>query len=836
MANPTLFHSLTLEGFRAYLQPKTFDFSKKPCLAIFAPNGLGKSSVIDAIEFLFSEHGTLDRLGQRTLNNQAGPSALVHNGAQAVGIAPVVKFTTITGKVITEGSRTAVGNPRPIHAAATAMKAGFVVAPIIRGYTLRTFVEEHKAETRYSDIVSWLQLSPLVEVQKNLRLLRREVKAAAESTTEQVRLAGLLRKETAQAVQAWDDATVLDFVNASVIALLDPTLTMVALDTADAGYFEVGKRVEAEEKRIGLAGLRQIRNAVTALWQETVPEDGGDPEYLGAIAAFDNALSVLADATATEADERDKAAGTVFRAVWKEAEKLFAEGAPPLDECPVCATAIGDTAAGSVPAIRDLLKVHLDDLKSYNGAKTALHEADSVATQAHNRLFARLPVMIDHQPDEDPDGFRVALIDYQTGISEWPASAAPDSGAITAGLKARLIDLDQEIADIEEKQGENTWVKAKASIDRLLKLRTDVALATRTTEELTALHGALGTQATLVSGKIREKVQLLLDTLQAPMNDIYKEIQGGNAKPIRLELPNQDDTNQQRMQLVIDFADNRQGVAPGGYLSDSQIHSVALALRLAAIKKFNGAAPVIALDDVVTSYDADHRRAIGALLAKMFTDCQIILVTHDERFFNHLKDQLAAKDWQFTRIIGLDPAFGPCFADHKVTDEMIADRWVKGESAANEIRQAEEEWLLSIARGFGVNVRIRQLEKAYSYERSELASAIGRFLNDIKLTPADVPGVNNRFIASLVKGDIENFGSHFQDALYGDGSIGDEKTRWDEFKAFRGQFECVCGRTKFQRPFGLNKPVCAHDKCETQFAFRPLAAAGGAAAAPAAKA
>ena len=88
MVDPTLFHSLTLEGFRAYLQPKTFNLSKKPCLAIFAPNGFGKSSVIDAIEFLFSEHGTLERLGHRTLNNQAGPPALAHNAAEATGIRP----------------------------------------------------------------------------------------------------------------------------------------------------------------------------------------------------------------------------------------------------------------------------------------------------------------------------------------------------------------------------------------------------------------------------------------------------------------------------------------------------------------------------------------------------------------------------------------------------------------------------------------------------------------------------------------------------------------------------------------------------------------------------
>ena len=601
MADPTLLHSLTLEGFRAYLQPKTFDLSKKPCLAIFAPNGLGKSSVIDALEFLFSEHGTLERLGQRTLNNQAGPPALVHNGAQAAGIAPMVKFTTITGKMRAEGSRTAAGNPRPIHAAATAMKDGFVVSPIIRGYTLRTFVEGHSPENRYSDVAGWLQLSPLVEVQKNLRLLRRDVKAAAESATEQARLAGLLRTETAQQVQAWDDDAVLAFINANVIAPLDPALTLATLAAEDEGYVEVGKRVEAEERRIGLAGLKQIRTSVAALWQKTVPADGGDAKDTGTIAAFNYALIVLTDAKATEAEERDKAAGTVFRSVWKEAERLFAEDSTAPAECPICATAIGDSAAGSVEAIRDLLHAHLEDLQSYNDAKTALDDAVIAATQAHNRLVARLPAMIEHLPDDEGDGFRAALIAYQAGVAGWPEADAPDSGAIVAELEARFAELDHEIEDIEAKQGEHTWVKAKASIDRLLKLQKDVALATSTTEELTALHEALTAQTTLVSAKIREKVQSLLDTLQAPMNDIYKEIQGANAKPIRLELPDEDDTNQQRMHLVIDFAENRPGVAPGGYLSDSQIHSVALALRLAAIKKFNGAAPVVALDDVVTS-------------------------------------------------------------------------------------------------------------------------------------------------------------------------------------------------------------------------------------------
>lgn len=64
-----------------------------------------------------------------------------------------------------------------------------------------------------------------------------------------------------------------------------------------------------------------------------------------------------------------------------------------------------------------------------------------------------------------------------------------------------------------------------------------------------------------------------------------------------------------------------------------------------------------------------------------------------------------------------------------------------------------------------------------------------------------------RILDSLVKGEIENFGSHFQDGPYGASSIGDEKTRWEEFKAFRSQFACKkCGRRKFHHPFPLKKP------------------------------
>jgi hypothetical protein len=272
---------------------------------------------------------------------------------------------------------------------------------------------------------------------------------------------------------------------------------------------------------------------------------------------------------------------------------------------------------------------------------------------------------------------------------------------------------------------------------------------------------------------------------------------------------------------VFDFAPNRQGVPPSGYLSDSQIHTLALSLRLAAIQMFNTDVPLIVLDDVVTSYDADHRRAIAGMLADQFNDHQIVLVTHDERFFAYLKEQLPQGKWIYKRITQLDPDFGPRFHDHKVADELVESKHVEDQSAANEMRQAEEEWLLQICRDFGVDVRIRDVHHPYDYRRAELAEALARFLKARNLTPPNVPGVANRFLTTLQTDTVENFGSHFQENPYGDGSVGDERTRWTEFKAFRDAFRCAgCGRERFKRPQGMDRPVCRHNGCEAQFAFQ----------------
>lgn len=114
---------------------------------------------------MFSKDGTLERLGQRTINDQAGPVALAHNLADEAKIAPEVMIGIVSGTDVASGSRPATGVKRPIPAIAATVNACFVVPPIIRGHALRTFVEVDTPEQRYTDVANWLQLGPLVEVE-----------------------------------------------------------------------------------------------------------------------------------------------------------------------------------------------------------------------------------------------------------------------------------------------------------------------------------------------------------------------------------------------------------------------------------------------------------------------------------------------------------------------------------------------------------------------------------------------------------------------------------------------------------------------------------------------
>ncbi|MFA7341094.1 MAG: hypothetical protein WC028_30200 [Candidatus Obscuribacterales bacterium] len=811
-----LLKKLEMSGFRAYLKPKTFEFADRKSLAVFAPNGHGKSSLVDAFEFMFSENGTLERLGLRAINNSAGPSALAHYKASEKSIQPEVKLWLKAGSSTEEIIRKATGTSRTRPLALEPLIECFTVSPIIRGHELRAFVERQTSEDRYKDVVRWFDLEPLLRVQRNLKELRKRLKADVENEQPIKEIDRAVSNLTANTLTSWNDDLVLDYAR-KLASAADTTLVLDRLDGADPAYLELARRCKDEEERLGIEGLQQIRRTALSLYEEQDFQTGG--KCIGHIAALETAVSQLKEAVEHENEEKSSAAKSVFARLWQAAEPLFCDQNIDIQNCPVCATPIATSEAGSAEIIHQHLKSNLSELEKYAKSveQSKLAETNVASTKSSTKatLGALLGILDSHHSNAKSI-LEISLKKLENS-GEWDVQ---DAETAKSTIRDLIKSVDCKLAELSQNLSQASYCNVHAAISALIAIKNERHYLLLKQSALSDLSDQVTIQSNFLIGKIREIVQKILDKLTVPINSIYKEIQGANAVAIKLELPSDEELVMHKLHLLVDFAGNGSRVQPSGYLSDSQIHSLALAIRLAGIKLFNDKAPILILDDIVTSYDADHRRNICSLLAKEFTEFQVIVTTHDERFFLYLKDQLGDQPWHFTRIIRLEDDNGPIFGDHRITETMIASAWSEGRSAANEIRQAEEEWLLQISREFGVDVRIRALERSYSYERAELADALAEFLKKLNMVPPVVSGVSNRFLISLQQGVIENFGSHFQDTPYGTSSIGDEKVRWREFTEFREKFACPrCGKKRFQRPNSLRKPVCSATACETQFAF-----------------
>jgi hypothetical protein len=708
----------------------------------------------------------------------------------------------------------------PIPNAAKRVASNYLVPFVIRGYELRGFVEEQTPEQRYREIIAWFGLQPLLDIQSNLRALRKLLKQRTESNAEERERIRDLARITKNAVREWDENKISLWFNENVTTSLDNTLVLESVSPNDKGYNELVNRKRAEQENLGVSAMQNL----LASFERSYSIDSTDhAKEVGAIPKFETAVAEYSAATEKESKERGIASQAIFAKLWTAAKEIFDDRSLSLALCPVCETKLSSSPIGPQAAIAASLEIKLAELSAYRAASNEARNHAEILSKAHQSLSERLEGLTEALEAEGYAHRSTAIAGYAQDVKKWKQGMpAPDNTAAVGELLALHRQLGTEKKLLLERQGEHTYAKALDVATSIIDLRTELRRIGRKKEELLKLNAELDRQCNAINKAVAQHVSECIAALRNKINELYGDIQGdgSDAPPIYLTLPDEDDTNQQRMQLLIDFSENRKGVNPTGYLSDSQIHALALSLRLSAIRTFNPSVPMIVLDDVVTSYDADHRKNIAAMLAKHFDEYQIVVLTHDERFFALLQDHLPPANWIFRRITELRPDFGPTFQDHRTSDEVITEKLQSGESAANEIRQAEEEWLLDLCRGFKVSLAIRPIDRPYHYDRHELASALASFLKDRHISVPQVPGIANSFLTSLQKGDIENFGSHFSDNPNAVGSLGDEKARWNEFIFFRNRFKCPkCGRAKFIRLEPLPLPVCKN--CQTPFSFSP---------------
>lgn len=134
-------------------------------------------------------------------------------------------------------------------------------------------------------------------------------------------------------------------------------------------------------------------------------------------------------------------------------------------------------------------------------------------------------------------------------------------------------------------------------------------------------------------------------------------------------------------------------------LSEGHRNSLGLCIFLAMAKRESINDQPLILDDVVVSFDRNHRGMIVEVLEKNFQERQILLLTHDREWYTELRQQLEGREWDFKTLLPYEtPAIGIRWSHNTTTfGDARSHLKERPDSAGNDVRKIMDIELALIA-------------------------------------------------------------------------------------------------------------------------------------------
>lgn len=288
---------------------------------------------------------------------------------------------------------------------------------------------------------------------------------------------------------------------------------------------------------------------------------------------------------------------------------------------------------------------------------------------------------------------------------------------------------------------------------------------------------------------IRRQEEALNAFLTMFSNDInnYYVAMNPSEEVERIKLVTLKDNNEELEGITIEyrFLDKTKRV-PNAYLSESHVNCLGLAFFLASVKAFNKKNKFIILDDVISSYDRSHRARFIKLLRDKFNEYQIILLTHEEEFFDLVSSEVKNNGWLIRKLVwskenGTGPEEGIADSQERIL-KKFKDKNVDG--LGNDIRIYTEKIMKEIASGIEAQVAFRYNEINEKRMAPELLDAVHSRISkkSIELKErADIPR------AKGLPMFIGNIASHDNDFCI---DIEDLRVAWEDITKTIQAFYC----------------------------------------------
>lgn len=609
---------LHVEKFRGIVDLE-LDFNGKNAV-VFGPNGVGKSAVVDAIDFLLL--GDISRLKGEGTGDVSVAEHAAHIGHEPAEAKVTAIIQSINGKIFTvrrtvaQKDRVAMDQDCAAEFEEMVTYAKSTAHCLTRRELLRFILT---APTKRADqIQSILDIKDLKENHDIFYKLKRVTERTIKEET-----ASLKRHTTElqSAIGANKDSQLLENVNA-----LRETLGGAALcSMADADF--TSELLFSDTKETGeITGVIRLIDGLIEYLPTLIPE----------LTAKQRDVSFVVE----QIKKKDAALESADSVALIKAGLKLLDGS---GRCPLCLHEwVNEDDLRKVLRERkeksEVLSTLLEDFKT---AITALADVFT----GYKRKIASLPTQL-----KKWDTGCVALLDSEVQVlaafSE--VEKCPFFG---------YLDLEAQIITYSSQRETETLIESlKTQTAKLIPLvdaqsrhKSNAWQSLNTAKEIHAKITALKAKLPAVQ-RAGEKAAYMLDTYDTVQSEIlnemfasiserftefYKSMHGDDEGQFSAKLENEGTA----VNMSVDF--HGQGrFPPMAFHSEGHQDSMGIALFFALMEKLTVSEfGLVVLDDVVMSVDIEHRKNFCKILTTFFPDRQFIITTHDTVWAKNLVNE-----------------------------------------------------------------------------------------------------------------------------------------------------------------------------------------------------
>ena len=720
-------------------------------LLLLGANGTGKSSISDALEWYFT--GRVEHLSRE------GRGDALRNWFAATRTETTVEVET-TGSL---GGRATIGAGAPEACREAAEHEIF----LLRGHTLAEFIERPKAE-KWRTINDLLGLGAVDQLRLDLQRARNDLGRELEDAQNQEKLHA-----------------------AALTMALEPDATTLS----PAGI------VEAISRKCAAAGLEapdSWEKAIDPTWHggATGTTEATTAVRIGVIAAevrVGGPLSVAAVPVAmdsitqwNEMCEDLNRPDVSYIAMLRSADDVLRRS--PRGECPLCGQPV-DTDALRANVERLLTELQ-EASNRFDGARedvlkqiSALNGAEAWRSERRTKA-AIAGVQLAAIPASPTAALSHALHSYSPIDAELVKSYTSE---LQAWDSEAVVILDGAIPAASDPREQIRWDVAKAcqqaGVWNGARIRADSAR--RAWELADGIFQAYQER----QGRHLRKI---LTSISDRVADIYEFLhpdEGIGAASVEL-------WGEKGLEVAVEFH-GRRARPPHGVLSESHLNSLAIALFLAMAMTFNNRLAFVVLDDVMSSFDTGHRDRLAELLATKFDDRQLIVLTHDHRFFERMSR--IAPSWHREQFTSWSFNEGPRTTAYAPGDLLDAARHCitvdDPVGAAQKGRRSLEELLQEICEALEAPLPFRRGARNDRRDLTELMKGVRRCLR--RHAPQMLHDLDESLV--LLEGDVAGTFNPEVHVSEGEAALKEVARALDRIEKFDQVWTCVNCRTRIWR-------------------------------------